>query len=688
MGFMGFKKAVDARAKELLSEQTLYATVATKEELWQKYCEEFDKVEPEIFLVNKGFECNSCKNFITHLGGVVKIVEENGILKTVSVWPKEISGDEKHTQISKAMANFVEKKAIRTEFYYSEGAVGANEHHREMEDGSVVTFQHFYAKLPSRFVKESVGAETGEIDSSHSVYLRGLNEITPDSLEIVLDLVYQNSLYRGEQYKAMLETFQKLQKQYLDLKGSRQKELFSWYTLRPNSFAACIKNTAIGTLLMDLSEGRDVNDAVNAFEDKVSAGSYKRPTAVYTEKMKKAAEDKVKELGLLSALSRRRAFLSDISASNILYMDAGTEEKKLESASPFDLIENSSKKSNGVPKTFDSVKEIPVQKFISDVLPTAKGLEVFVENRHLKNLVSLIAPADKDAGKLFSWDNNFSWAYSGGAADSLIKQRVKAAGGVVDAPICFRLSWGNTDDLDIHMRETIKGRTFEIYYHDKKSRLSCGQLDVDMNAGGYNLTRNPVENIFYVDKSKMPSGHYHVFVNNYCKRENVDFGFTVEMQVDGVITEFHYDKPLRTGENVSVIEFDWDNARQEMKVTKSLNGTDVQKSEWGIETNSFVPVSLFCYSPNYWGENASGNRHYFFFLKDCKSENPVRGLFNEFLRPDLNQHRRVFEALGSRMLVQPEDGELSGLGFSSTLDNNILVRVLGKVNRVVRVKIG
>jgi hypothetical protein len=107
------------------------------------------------------------------------------------------------------------------------------------------------------------------------------------------------------------------------------------------------------------------------------------------------------------------------------------------------------------------------------------------------------------------------------------------------------------------------------------------------------------------------------------------------------------------------------------------------KTEWGIDTMKFQKVSCIMLSPNYWEGNAVGNKHYFFMIDGCKNPDSVRGFFNEYLRSDLEkQHHRVFEALASKAKTEYNDNQLSGLGFSSTQRNELIVKVDNKPFKV------
>ena len=107
---------------------------------------------------------------------------------------------------------------------------------------------------------------------------------------------------------------------------------------------------------------------------------------------------------------------------------------------------------------------------------------------------------------------------------------------------------------------------------------------------------------------------------------------------------------------------------------------------WNIETNKFHKVNLISLTPNHWVNNNIGNKHYLFMLQDCKSDTELRSFHNENLNADLIQHRKVTEVLANQCMIQPTDNQLAGLGFNSTVKDDLIVKLQGSHKRTIRIQ--
>ena len=182
----------------------------------------------------------------------------------------------------------------------------------------------------------------------------------------------------------------------------------------------------------------------------------------------------------------------------------------------------------------------------------------------------------------------------------------------------------------------------------------------------------------------MQEGVYKIWINNYALVGKSQ-GFTVELEYEGKLYTFEYTKPLQHKENVNVIEFTFSRAHG-ITIINSLPLDTTSKTICNISTNKWHKVTLVMMSPNYWNNKGIGNKHYVFMLEDYKSPDLVRGFFNEFLKTDLLQYKHVFEALGEKLRIDPEETQLGGLGFSSTKENNLKVKVKGTINQTLNIK--
>jgi len=678
LDFSKFKHAID-RQFDKMAKHDLFRTDVNKDQLWDKYLSSFPAGTNNIYRERSEYDCSCCRQFVKAVGNTVTIIDG----KVVSIWDIEVD-EPAYQAVADSMSQFVKAHKVTDVFLHPEKSAGTDKNFED-DNGKVITWNHFHVDIPwgrnqgknYYRAKKEIPTELGEQRSYHDVLLRGLTELTQDSVDTVLDIIRQNSLYRGNEYAENLKAFGKLKKVFDKLETEQARDLFVWGAFdKVSGSVSKIRNTAIGTLLIDLSAGDDLEGAVRKFETSIMAPSnYKRPTALVSQKMVDAAKKTVEELGLTSALERRYAKLADVSVNDIIF--ANREVRGAMVGGAFDGIANKAT----IPKNLDKVETVSIEKFIKDIVPQVDSIEVFVDNKYINNLVSLVAPAYKDAKSLFKWNNDFSWSYNGDFTDS-IKERVKKAGGNVTGDLACRLAWSNHDDLDFHMKEA---GGFEIAYYNKVSPFTGGQLDVDMNAGG-GRTREPVENIFYSDIQWMREGNYELFVHQFMKRETTDVGFEAEIDYFGDVKRYAYAKPLSQGEKVVVVKFKYTHVGG-IEITESLPESNASKTVWGIRTQDFHKVNVFMLSPNHWEGEAVGNKHYFFMLENCINDGQARGFFNEFLKPDLDKHRKVLEIVGSKMKTGEAADQLSGLGFSDTKRAEVIVRVKGSFTRLLKVTI-
>lgn len=658
----------------------LFEVNVDKDEMWNLYLDSYPAGTNEIFRERREHDCSCCRQFVKAIGNAV-VIKDN---KITTIWDFR-TDDDTYQPVLDALAAFIKSHAVSDIYVSKFKKIGTMQNYEEMENGQMHEWTHFFLELPDKFVDKS-GRSEGDIKGgfrdTRNVFKRSLDEITMDALDTILELITSNTLYRGEEWKGALSEFRKYKVEYDKLATDEEKGNYAWeQSVKVGIAIGRIRNHSIGTLLVNVSEGMELDTAVTKYEQITAPSNYKRPKEIYTKKMLEDAKKTITELGYLESLGRRFAKLDDITVNNILFSNKDAA-KRINGVD--DIFGAMEREVTTNPKKFSKVEEVPIDRFVSDILPTASDIEVYLENKHTGNMVSLIAPQNPDAKTMFKWDNNFSWAYAGNMTDSM-KERVKAAGGRVDGDLRFSIQWnesGNDNsDVDAHCIEPNRN---EIYFgNDRKPEKSVlgGQLDVDITQPS---GRVAVENITYADRSIMKPGTYKFFVHQYTSRRSE--GFSAEIEFDGQVYSFSYNKPLSTGQDVPIAEVtlhtDGTFTIKEL-LPSNLSSRDV----WGVKTNQFVPVSVICYSPNWWDtDNGIGHKHVFFILKDCINPEQPNGMFNEYLKEELLTHKRVFAALGSKMHVEDADDQLSGVGFSTTKRDEVIVKVKGKTERVVKVK--
>lgn len=640
--FKPFAVAVAARWDEM-SKGELF--VVNAPDIAERYLSAFPPGADPMFRTKTEHDCRCCLNFIRRLGVCVEIRDG----RTETVW-SNLDLAHPYQEVATLLDAYVRSLPIESVFRTKEREYGKDHNYDPKTNEK---YDHFHGKIAARHYSATPEAAIGEQAAIFQVMKRGLNEIVPDHIADVLDLIDSNGLYRGAEHKPAIIGFKNL---LADYQKANDLDLFVWANLSDRN--ARFRNTVIGTLLSDLADGKDLDHAVKSFETKVAPANYKRPTSIITQKMVEESVQKLNDLGLGGAIYRRYARLSDVSVNDVLFVDNNSRGKMKDAV--MNLLSSDIQRHK--PQLEKRSTPIAADDFVKDVLPTCKWVEVLVENRHTGNFVSLTGGDGPE--RLFKWNNNFAWSYDGDVTDS-VKQRVKAAGGNVQADLRVSLSWFNFDDLDLHC---VMPHGQHIFFANKSTIL-----DVDMNAGGGN-TRTPVENLAFL---KPVDGIYKVYVNQYSKRESTDFGFAIEIECNGVLNQYSHANAIQQGKTVECFAIHMKSGKV-VKVETTLVGGKSSQEKWGVKTETLVPVTAIMHSPNHWGDDAVGAKHLLFALQGCKNPDATRGIYNEFLRGDLDKHRKVFEVLGAKTKCKYSDEQISGVGFTAARNDTVTVVVDGK----------
>ena len=428
----------------------LYIVNVDKDEMWNLYLDSFGPGANILFRKRREYDCSCCRHFVKGIGAAVTI--KDGTIHTI--WEFD-AGSEEFQKVCDALDSFVKGNTISDIFVSKFKKVGTDRDFEEI-NGRSHEWTHMFLDLPGKWVNRSGKSNErirAEYRDTKNVFKHSLDEISMEAVDTVLELINSNTLYKGEEWKIQLIVFKKYKRIYEKLPDS-QKDLFAWEkSAEVGPVIGRIRNHSIGTLLVNISKGMDLDQAVRKYEVIVAPANYKRVKAIFTKKMLEDAKKTIAELGYMDALQRRFANLDDITVNNILFSNKDAAKRIVGADDIFGQME---KEVVVNPKKFSKVEEISAQDFIDKVLPTARELEAFVENKHASNFVSLIAPINKDAKSMFKWNNPLSWAYSGNITDSDIRRNVKDAGGKVDGVLRFSIQWNDgqddNSDLDAHCK--------------------------------------------------------------------------------------------------------------------------------------------------------------------------------------------------------------------------------------------
>ncbi|MDD4971995.1 MAG: hypothetical protein PHT07_21420, partial [Paludibacter sp.] len=536
-------KLIQAQFDRMCATGKLFRSSLTGQQVWDLYINGFMPKHNSIFRDPNSsiHNCNLCKNFLRRYGNIVS-VDENYNIVTIF----DIDAPEEFKAVVTSLSHCIKDVMILSEVFFetftelhslpyescnknnAKFKLGIDKNVKryskeEAEKFGVVTpgeirsFTHLHLYIPKQFVDmsgKSIVAIMAEYRDAKNVFQRAMQEIPLDTLNLVKDLINQGSLLDGQTHLYKIEQFIPFKRKYDEMEASK-RDNWCWV----NSYKlpiAKFKNELIGVLCTELAEGKELNDACQAWNKRVDPANYMKATAPITSKQIEEARKFVEENGYTESFDRRFANIDDIKASEIKHINVG--DGKLKAVSIFDNVKSTSTRHKR--SEFDGVDEVPIEKFMQDILPACTSVEAFLSNKFDGNMVSLTTANNKESKPIFKWNNNYSWTFNGNlAGKSMIKENVKNAGGKIEGILRCSLQWNDGDtegivDFDLHCNEK-QGE--EIYYAHKQSYRTGGWLDVDM----IRPAKIGIENITW--QKKLRDMEYLFFVRNFDGGRNTGF---------------------------------------------------------------------------------------------------------------------------------------------------------------------
>lgn len=699
MEFQQVSELAKKQFDKIQQQGKLFESSVTGQQAWDAYLEAFEVKKPFRDPASTENTCNICKGFFRKYGNIVAIKEDNTL---TSMWDIELPEDSEYYLPVKTVADMLRNARIANVFLesyeflkkmnYGKVKTGdrtfnlglaSNMKRYTREEAAkfgvvipdkIYTFHHYHAVVSSEYIifnGKSVEAHQAAHRSNKEVFLRSLVELQESTLQDVLEFIDTDAILNGKTYREKVA----MMLQYKAFFAQVPEELrdnYAWRTSYKLPFSK-FGNELIGTLCYDIQE-KGIEYAVQEWNKRVDPVNFMRATAPIPESRKKAANKLVADLGLEQSFARRFATKEDIQIDEIRFVGRSKEAAK----GLFDAI--ATKPSEAVKLDKDKLEKITIERFAELLANSPKQVEVYFENRHQNNLCTLTTAAVPDAPLLFKWNNPFSWTFNGNiAGKSMITQAVKEKGGNVTDALRFSILWNESgtdnSDLDAHAQEPNAEIYFSTFRSQKGSYKSPlgGFLDIDH--------RNPngkvvVENIAYPDISELKSkgGSVRFFVHQWAERRSQ--GFKAEVIIEG--NKYSYEYPNRVSGNINVATVTFKNGVASIEHHLPVVGVASSKV-WNVDTNKFHNCILVCNSPNHWGENKVGNKHYMFLLQDCKTPEKTKGFHAENLREDLHEIRREIDVLSNLLMIQPAEEQLCGLGFNETVRDEVVIKIDNKI---------
>lgn len=398
-------------AKNTKSVDVLFSVMTDKSALWNAYLNSFPAQD------RQHYTCNECRKFFERYSDLVTI-DAKGNLKSV-MFSDDPAGE--YAFIFAKLRKLVEGGSVEKAFFTEEAKWGI-----------AVTgpWEHFAVKPPKKFVwnpaehisntgdPKTAYQREAEITADFRTMVRALVEYTIEHVDTALQILNADALYRGETIRGPAEWLHGVLSAQKKTKNARLRHNLLWLAVATAPVGwARPRGTKIGTLLDDIVEGLPLADIRARFAAKLDPTKASRPQTPPSAGNIQQAEKIIENLGATSALKRKFATLNDIRPMwSPRPVHAGGTGGVFGHLTPRDR-----KKAEDQNLQLPS-KKMTMEKFVKTVLPTAKNIEVRMQDK--MPFIALVTAADPKAKPILQWDdpknrNPVSWyVYPDGSTPS------------------------------------------------------------------------------------------------------------------------------------------------------------------------------------------------------------------------------------------------------------------------------
>jgi hypothetical protein len=357
--------------------------------------------------------CRNCQQFIERFGGLVTISAE-GVPSPAMIpadgYGFQASIDEMVRIIRLATVTGV---FLSSETEYGKAVTGAWKHFAVTPKTGAV-----FATTKLRNAAQATAEKSEDLKTVE----RALSEFPLSVIDQALTLLRSDALYRSEKVLGQAEWLKSLHTARAATKNERHKRNILWLAVATAPAGFCHpRSSMIGTLLEDISAGKDFGDVSRAFTAKMHPLQYQRPQAAPTSGSIANAERLFAMMGMDKSLVRRYARLEEVPC----IWKPSVTSKPEQSGGIFSHLK--AKGDTPVPAMNPPSQTVTWVKFRETALPIAKRIQYLVATLRppfQSSYGALVTAAHDDAPPIMQWDspgtrNPFSWyLYRGGSPAS------------------------------------------------------------------------------------------------------------------------------------------------------------------------------------------------------------------------------------------------------------------------------